>query len=77
MTPSEKKKIVLYWEEQRQNAYRIKDEYDKVQEDKYHSNFYNNFLYKSDKSDKSNKINKINTRPEFFSPLPKYRKITK
>lgn len=69
MTPQEKKQIDMYWEEQRQKAYRIRDEYDRIQEEKYHFKLYN-------KCDKS-KNNKSNRRPEFFSPLPKHRKITK
>jgi hypothetical protein len=58
--PREKKQVALYWEQQRKLAANIKDSYDKVEEDAYHSNFYQKIL----SYDKS-------VRPDFFSPLPK------
>ena len=59
-TPWEKKQVALYWEQQRKLAANIKDSYDKVEEDAYHSNFYQKIL----SYDKS-------VRPDFLSPLPK------
>tara|TARA_X000001036_G_scaffold427002_1_gene455084 strand:- start:1370 stop:1579 length:210 start_codon:yes stop_codon:yes gene_type:complete len=59
-TPLEKKQVALYWEQQRKLAANIKDVYDKVQEDAYHSNFYQKILFYD-----------TSVRPDFFSPLPK------
>lgn len=39
-TPWEKKQVALYWEQQRKLAANIKDAYDRVEEDAYHSKFY-------------------------------------
>ena len=59
-TPWEKKQVALYWEQQRKLAADIKDAYDKVQEDAYHSKFYQRILSYDEY-----------IRPDFFSPLPK------
>ncbi len=59
-TPWEKKQLALYWEQQRKLAANIKDVYDKVQEDAYHSKFYQKIL-----------SHDTSVRPDFFSPLPK------
>lgn len=59
-TPWEKKQVALYWEQQRKLAANIKDSYDKVEEDAYHSKFYHKILSYD-----------TSVRPDFFSPLPK------
>jgi len=59
-TPREKKEVALYWEQQRKLAADIKDAYDRIHEDAYHSNFYKSIL----SYDKS-------IRPDFFSPISK------
>jgi len=56
-TPWEKKQNAIYWEQQRKIASDIRDAYEKVQEDLYHSMRY--------------KKNIKSVRPDFFSPLPK------
>tara|TARA_B100000212_G_C27351567_1_gene523878 strand:- start:277 stop:495 length:219 start_codon:yes stop_codon:yes gene_type:complete len=56
----EKKQVMMYWEQQRKLAADIRDAYDKVEEDAYHSNFYQKILSYD-----------TSIRPDFFSPLPK------
>lgn len=74
-TPREKKQVALYWEQQRKLAANIKDSYDNVQEDAYHSKFYQKIL-SYDNAYHSKFYKKILSydtpvRPDFFSPLPK------
>jgi len=63
-TPWEKKRVALYWEQQRKLAANIKDSYDKVEEDAYHSKFYQKILSYD-----------TSVRPDFFSPLSKKMKM--
>lgn len=60
----EKKQVLLYWEQQRKLAADMKDSFDKVQEDAYHSKFYQKILSYD-----------TSVRPDFFSPLPKKFKL--
>lgn len=53
-TNKERKNIVLFWEEMRKEAARIRDEYDRVNEERYHKNFYKKLKEK---------------RPDFIEPF--------
>lgn len=61
-TAKEKNEVLIYWENQKKKATKIKDEYDRFKENKYHKTFYKNFIVS-------------NTRPPFMEPLPRFIKI--
>lgn len=54
-TYAERKEVLKFWEEMRKEAELIRDEYDKVNDEKYHKKFY-----------KKNK----EKRPDFLEPFP-------
>lgn len=64
-TRSEKRQVIDYWDEMRKKSEIIKNEYDKVNDDRFHQKFYErvtlNYYFN----------NKDNTRPDFIEPLPK------
>ena len=65
-TREEKKQVALYWEQQRKIAADIKDAYDLVQEDAYHSKFYKRIASEF-----------TPRRPDFMEPLCTKKMTTK
>ena len=64
-TYAERKQVRQFWENMRKQAENISDEYNKISENKFHNNFYENIYFKQE--------NFIN-RPDFFEPISKIKK---
>ena len=62
-TPQEKKQAAIYWENIRIQTQKIRDEHDKVQEDKYHRMFYEKVIRNCCANIRSG------YRPEFLEPI--------
>lgn len=65
ITRSEKRQVMEFWEEIIKESQKIKDDYDKVNDDRFHQKFYEkmtiNYYIKHENT----------VRPEFIEPLPK------
>ena len=59
-TNKELKQVALFWQEARELAAKIKDEYDLIEDNKFHSKFY--------------KRHSDYVRPDFFEPIKKPNK---
>lgn len=58
-TPEDKRLVRDYWEEVRKKTTKIRESYDRANDNKFHNNFYLNL-------EKNNKV-----RPDFMEPIPK------
>jgi len=57
-TYAERKKVIKFWEEMRDEAEKIYNEYTDDKDNKYHTDFYKKLIKKKDK-----------VRPDFFEPI--------
>jgi|TARA_Y100000389_G_scaffold154052_1_gene154499 hypothetical protein len=64
-TYAERKQVRQFWENMRKQAENISDEYNKISENKFHNNFYENIYFEQEDF--------IN-RPDFFEPISKIKK---